>query len=133
LGGDLTGGHTVPAGSVKDDFVILDLKSRGGHRLDPIEAAWEVKDLAALAAQKVVMVAFVGPFIPRGLAGNFHRHDLPVLGKGFEGPIHGGDSKGGHFLHGCLQNFRRGERVGVIAQNGRDRSFLPSASVHGQQ
>lgn len=122
--------RAILAGPVKDDFVILDTKSSRGHFLDAIQAGFEIENLAARPAQKMMMVTLVGPLIPGGLARNFDRHDLPVFRERLQRPIDRGDPNGGHLLQGELQNLSRGERVCVIAENGLDGPLLPGVSVH---
>ncbi len=107
------------------------MKLRRGHFLDAIQAGFQIEDLTAGPAQKVMMVALVGALISRGFARNLDGHDLPVLCERFQRPVHRCDPERGNFFQRKLQNLARGERVCMIAENRLDGLLLPGVSVHG--
>jgi len=78
----------------------------------------------------MVVVALVRALISRGFARDFDGYDLPVFGEGLQRPIDCGNPDGRHFLQREFQDFSRGERVGVIAENGLDGPLLPGVSIH---
>jgi hypothetical protein len=110
--------------------VIFDAKARWRHFLDTFEAFFELEDLTANAAQKVMMMALVRTFVAWRLARNFHRDDTPVFRQRFEGPVNGCQSDRRHFLQGESMDFGRGERVVMASQDGLDGPFLAGASIH---
>ena len=75
---------TIRAGTVKNNFVVFDAKLWRSHFFEPFETFFELKDLAALATKKMMMMPFVSALVSRRLSRNFNRNDLPVFGKRFE-------------------------------------------------
>lgn len=116
--------------SIKDDFMVFDTESGRSHFLDAFEAFFQLEDLAALAAQKMVVVLLVGPLVARRLAGNFHRNDTPIFREGFQRTIDRGESDRRDFPMGQFLNFGGGKWVLVRAENSLDRAFLFSTTVH---
>lgn len=61
--------------------MVFDPKSRRRHCLNTGQASFQFKDSAAHAAKKVMVMAFVSPFVTRHLAGDFHGDYAAIFGE----------------------------------------------------
>ncbi len=52
--------------------MVIYPKASGSHRLDSFQTFFEFKHTAASPAEKVMVMALVGTFVTRRLAGDFH-------------------------------------------------------------
>ncbi len=123
-------GRASRAGTVENDFVVLNPEFWRSHALDAAEAFFEFEDLPADAAEKMVVVALVGALVARRTPGNFHRHNPPASCQGFQRTVNGRDPEGRHLLQCEFLNLGRRERIVVTAENCFDGSLLSGASVH---
>jgi hypothetical protein len=57
------------------------------------DAAEHLEDLAAPAAVEMVVMVLAGDLISPGLAGQFDRHEPPLLDESAEGPVDGRDAQ----------------------------------------
>jgi len=122
--------RAILTGSIKDDFVVFDAEPWRGQLLDPFEAFFELENLAAPAAEKMMVVSFVRPFVARGFPGDFDRDDLAVICERLQRPVNRCDSDGGHLFQGDSQNFGRRQRRFMVSENRLDGPLLLGASVH---
>ena len=119
--------------AIENDFVIFDPKSRRRHRLDTGQASFQFEDPATHAAKEVMMMAFVGAFVTRHLARDFHGNHAPVLGERLEGTINRCYSKSRDFPNCEALNFWRGQRIVVLLKHGLNGPLLSRASFHASK
>jgi hypothetical protein len=121
------------AGAIENDFVIFDPKSRRRHPFDTGQAFFQFEDPATHAAKEVMVMAFVGAFVTRHLAGDFHGNHAAVIGERLEGTINRGYSKSRHFPDREALNFWRGQRIIVLFKHGLNGPLLSRASFHASE
>lgn len=119
--------------AIESDFVIFDPKSRRRHRFDTGQASFQFEDLATHAAKEVMMMAFVGAFVTRHLARDFHGNHAAVLGERLEGTIDRCYSKSRDFPNCDALNFWRGQRIVVLLKHGLNGPLLSRASFHASK
>jgi hypothetical protein len=125
--------QTGLAGAIENDFVIFDPKSRRRHRFDTGQASFQFEDPATHAANEVMVMAFVGAFVTRHLARDFHGNHAAVLGERLEGTIYRCYSKSGDFSNRKALNFQRGQRIVVLFKHGLNGPLLSRASFHASK
>jgi hypothetical protein len=125
--------QTGLAGAIENDFVIFDPKSRRRHRLDTGQATFQLEDPATHAAKEVMVMAFVGAFVTRHLARDFHGNHAAVLGERFEETINRCYSKSRDCPIRKALNFWRGQRIVVLLKHGLDGPLLSRASFHASK
>jgi len=83
---------------------------------------------------EVMMMPFVGTFIPWSLSMDLHAADLALFLKGFERSIDSRYPERGNALQGKGMDLVRQERVLLFGQDGLDRLLLfGGASFDGQR
>jgi len=71
--------------------VLFDAKFRRHELAEVLKAAGDIENAIAFLALEVVVVSFVRPLVPGGLAGDLHRFDPALFQECTDCPIDGRD------------------------------------------
>ncbi len=122
---------TGGAMAVQGHVVIFEAKSGGGESANQVfQAAFDLEDLSAGAAEEVVVMGSLGRFVEGRAAGDFDGEYVAALGQGAQGSIHGGQAQTGAVPAGGLEDVggRKGP-MGLVEDLSNGTS-LGSVSFH---
>jgi hypothetical protein len=121
------------AGAIENDLVVLNPESGRRHRFYPGQAFFKFEDLAADAAEKMMMMPLIGELVAGHLPGNFHANNPAIFGECFERTINRCDSQTRSLPDGQALNFQCSERVPMLREHSLNGLLLPGASFHRSQ